>query len=575
MASMRSAGGGATASAAGVARVVPLALMAVASVGLLATGCQPGEPVAADREARPGARAPLPQGDVDGDSDGDGDRPGLASTITLVRNGDGGTQVREASATVVVITGTDLAGASDVTVATCHAQITSATATEVRAITSPCARLPRGMATVSVTTPSGTASLPAALEVTPFVISPMAPMTGGRGTFEAPMHLCDPEIPLWADTGALLYLLGGAHVCGGLFLFGGVDVEGALDGSTVIRGDGTGFTLWLNGSSHLRRLTFEAPLGEVSLSLGEGDYTVEEVTGGRLAASGTRALVLDDYSFEGDGVALDLAAESYALSDVTVRCASGAGTGVRLIAPEARPQLGNGTVARVQVSHCGRGVQIDRRSPFHQTPVLQLEDLELVDNVVGLGVVSGDLTVRDLTVRGDPATPLVSQLGVAFSGHRLNLLGGEISGQTVAGISQETSTPGGGNPDPVAQLFVDQFEIAGGPIGIEFSGYDGGTDLKLRRSVIRDQTVACVRARGHESWIDLGTAGEPGGNALSVVSGYAIEDARTDTAFGFYFYIDAHGTTLNGLGYDGNVIDGPALISPDFRIPTWNSGLRF
>lgn len=558
-----------------VARMAVMAVVAVASLGLLATGCQQGEPIAADREAQPGEREPLPQRGDEVDGDGGGGQPGLASTITLVRNGDGGTQLREASATVVVITGTDLAGASDVTVATCHAQITSATATEVRAITSPCPRLPRGMATVSVTTPSGTASLPAALEITPFVISPAAPMTGGRGTFEAPMHLCDPEIPLWADTGALLYLLGGAHVCAGLFLFSGVDVEGALDGSTVIRGDGSGFTLWLNGTSHLRRLTFEAPLGEVSLSLGEGDYTVEGVAGGRIAASNSRALAIDDYSFAGDGVALDLAAETYALSELAVQCASSTGTGLRLIAPEARPQLGSGTIARVQVSRCGRGVQIARRSPFHQTPVLELEDLELVDNVVGLEMVGGEVTVRDLTVRGDPATPLVSQVGVAFSGHRLNLLGGEVSGQTVAGISQETSTPGGGNPDPLAQLFVDQFEIAGGPIGIEFSGYDGGTDLRLRRSVIRDQTVACVRARGYESWIDLGTAGEPGGNALSVVSGYAIEDARTDTAFGFYFYIDAHGTTLNGLGYDGNVIDGPALISPDFRIPTWNSGIRF
>lgn len=499
--------------------------------------------------------------------------------LSMVRNGDGGVQLREAAATEVVISGADLAGATDVLVGTCHAQITANSATEVRAVTSPCARLPRGPVAVTVTTPSGTATWPDALEVTPFVIAAAAPTTGGRGTFESPMHLCDPEIPRWADTGTLLHLLGGVHVCGGLTLFSGVDVEGALDGSTVIRGDGGGFSLSLNGSSQLRRLTFEPPLGAVSLSLGAGDYAIEDISGGRVLATDAGSVALARVSFDGpvasDTAALDLAAEALTLRDVAVRCADGVGTGLRLIAPASRPELSVGTAAGVAVSRCARGVAIERRSPFHQTPVLALEDLLLVDDGIGLAVASGEVTVRDLEVRDDAATPLVSQVGVDFQGHRLSVLGGAIRGQTVAGVRQETSSAGGGAPDPVAQLLLDEVEIEGGPIGVEFSGYDGGTDLKIRRSSLRDQTVACVRVRGEESWIDLGTSADPGENALSVVSGYAIEDARTATALGFSFYIDAHGTTLNGLGYDGNVIDGPALISPDFRVPTWNSGIRF
>lgn len=527
-------------------------------VGLaLLSGCQEGAPALDDDGFASNELAPLG-----------------GPSLTMVRNGDGGVQMRESSETVIVITGTDLADATSVMVGTCQPQITSATATELRALTM-CYGVPRGMATVSVTTPGGTASLPNALEITPFVISPTAPPTGGRGTFESPMHLCDPTINLWADTGNLLHLLGGTHVCNGLSLIGGVDIDGATDGSTVIRGDTSGFNLFLNADSRIRRLTFEAPPEWGSMSLWSGAYLVEDVSGIRIQSNNSRSITIDGYRFEGDGVALDLAAETFALSDLVVDCAGGAGTGLQLIAPEHRPEAGSGTVERVEISRCARGVQINRRNPFYRTPVLELKDLELVDNGVGLAVSSGEITVRNLEVRGDPVAPPVSEYGVAFGGHSMSLLGGEIRGQTVAGISQSTSSPGGQNPDPVAYLFVDQYEIIGGPIGVEFSPYDGGTDIKIRRSEIRDQTVASVRVDGEESTIDLGTVEEPGGNQLSVVSGFAIDDLRTTTEFTPSFYLDAHGTTLNGLGYDGNVIDGPALISPDFRIPTWNSGIRF
>ena len=59
-----------------------------------------------------------------------------------------------------------------------------------------------------------------------------------------------------------------------------------------------------------------------------------------------------------------------------------------------------------------------------------------------------------------------------------------------------------------------------------------------------------------------------------MVSGYAIDERRSDTLYG-YEWIDAHGTTLNALGYDGNSITGPARIAPDFRIWYGVSGIRF
>ncbi len=500
-------------------------------------------------------------------------------SITMVRNEDGGVQVREASATRFVVTGTELAGATSATVQGCYETvINSATATEVR-VTSQCFSMPRGaLLSVSVTTPGGTATLPDAILVTPFVFSPAAPL-GGRGTYESPMPLCDPELELWIGGGNKMELLGGTHVCGDtLVLFGNVQVEGALDGSTVIEGDGgNSFTISMNGSAgpvEIRRLTFRELGPGVSLSLNGADFTIEDVSGGRVEVLGAPSITLDDYSFDGAGGALNLQADSFTLSDIDVRCQSGSDTGIRLAERQESFTTAQGTLARIAVEHCARGLHIARVDPFTQEPALEIDDLVLVDNVVALQMDSGQVTVRELEIRGDATTPLVSQVGVDFSGHHLSLLGGEILGQTLAGISQVTSSSGG-FPDPVAQLFVDRFEIAGGQVGVELQGYDGGTDLKIRRSVIRDQTVACLRGSGYESWMDLGTVEEPGGNALSVVSGYAIDDIRTDTNLGWHFYLDARGTTLNGLGYDTNVIDGPALIPLDFRIATSRSGIRF
>lgn len=550
-----------------------LALVALVVVGAqVLAGCQDGERSAAEPRSVEGAEPAA----------GAGPAPRGGPSLTLVRNEDGGTQVREASQTVLVIHGTELADATSVVVgATGFSQILSATATELR-VSCSCFGMARGPAAVTVTTPGGAASLPDAVEITPFVVSPSAPM-GGRGTFDSPMHLCDPALPSWIGGGNLIHLLGGVHVCAGsLLLFGRVDIEGAADGSTVIRGDGTtGFAFFLvdggqpGSPAQIRRLTFEAPLDAVSLSLNNGSFQLEDIAGGRISAISAGSISLDGYSFDGAGPGLDLDAAHFALSDLDVRCAGGDGaSGIRLASQASRGGA-RSTVERVAVTHCSRGVLIDRVSPFFQVPEMDLEDLELVDNEIGLEMRAGIITVRELEIRGDAATPLVSQYGVKFSGHYLDLLGGTIRDQTMAGIEQYTSTPGGQLPDPVAQLFVDQLEIVGGPLGISFLGYDGGTDLKVRRSVLRDQTVACVQGDGYESWIDLGTVDDPGGNALSVVSGYAVDDLRTDTRLGFYFYIDAHGTTLNGLGYDGHVIDGPAYITPDFRIPTWNSGIRF
>jgi hypothetical protein len=548
--------------------LAPLGLLA--SLASLASGCQHGD----DAEApAPRQAAPL-----------------AAPTIAMVRNEDGGVQVREASQTVVVITGTELASATAVTVGSCAPQILSATATELR-VDSSCFGVTRGMISVSVTTPDGTASAPDALLITPFVISPAAPM-GGRGTYESPLNLCDPIIPMWSGGGNKLELLGGVHTCGNtLILSPGLVIEGAADGSTVIQGDVTGgFVASMQSSGSIatvvRRLTFAPPLGYRSIIIAYdamfsgGDVTVEDVSGGRISVANAITAVIDDVSYDGPledldplSAALDVSAYQLTLSDVSLRCDGEPGIGL-LLRTVGDEDSGHVTAARVQVENCGRGVQVCALSGSPWQRQIELRDFTLVDNAVGLDVRCGMVTFRDSEIRGDAMTAQPSERGVDFSNGWLELRDSEIRGQSFAGITQYTSRAPGG-PDPVAALLLDGVEIVGAQYGVDFSGWDGGTDIRVRRSALRDQSKACVRTHGYESQLDFGTALDPGGNAFSVLpGGFAIDDVRNDTSPD-YFYLDARGTTLNGLSFDTAIVEGPASLPPYFRIARGISGIRF
>lgn len=514
-------------------------------------------------------------------------------SLTMVRNEDGGVQVRESSSTKFVLTGVDLADTTSVTVENCYESlITSATATEVR-VTSQCFGMTRGaLLDVSVTTPGGTDSLPDALLVTPFVMGPTAPLMGGRGTFESPMHLCDPDLDWWISTGNLMHLLGGVHTCGDPpMLMGSIDIEGAVDGSTVIQGDGAnGFRFAIYTSDNravtIRRLTFAAPLAHQSIQVSytegsEANVTIEDVAGGRISVLNAANVVIDDVSFDGPAWAMDptipaleVSAFQLTLTDTTLRCDGTAGTvglSLRSIEPWG---AGNVTATRVQVERCGRGVEVcpGGGSPWDRQ--FQLSELTLVDNDLGMAVSCGMVTLRDSEIRGDITTALPSRYGIAFGGGQMEIYDTEIKSQSLVGISQTTSRSPGEN-DPVAGLLLDGVEITGAQIGVDFSGYDGGTDITIRRSEIRGQSQACVRTHGYESTIDFGTEFDPGQNEFSALSGgFAIDDVRNDT-LPDYFYLDARGTKLNGLSFDTAIIEGPASLPPYFRITHGVSGIRF
>jgi hypothetical protein len=65
---------------------------------------------------------------------------------------------------------------------------------------------------------------------------------------------------------------------------------------------------------------------------------------------------------------------------------------------------------------------------------------------------------------------------------------------------------------------------------------------------------------------NLGSTSGAGNNALSVKrGGFALDDARIGTQF-LDRYILAVGTTLNGVSFDGQTLEGPAELAPYYRI---------
>ncbi len=120
------------------------------------------------------------------------------------------------------------------------------------------------------------------------------------------------------------------------------------------------------------------------------------------------------------------------------------------------------------------------------------------------------------------------------------------------------------------QAQVSDAQIQGGAVGIGFSG----SALTVRRTTVSGQDDAAVRLTGADASVDLGTAMSTGSNALSVTSGFALDDARTAPSM-TSGTIRAVGTTLNGNSYTGQLITGPATLSPDYRISSANAAIQF
>jgi len=269
---------------------------------------------------------------------------------------------------------------------------------------------------------------------------------------------------------------------------------------------------------------------------------------------------LDHYTYEGEGTAVDVFSAD--ITSSTIRHC-GSGDGIVAHAPINSPGL---TVDQTVIEDCERGIALV--GPGGSGRVIgQIANAQLLDNGIGISASFAFLEVTSTVIAGNDATPRVSSTGIAVGSGDTFLFGVEITGQTDVGFFIDHAR----SDDQDAVVFAKGLVITGGQIGITFGGIDN--NLAVRNAIIRDQTIASLAVGNLDGLTDFGTPSDPGNNQLSVISGFAIDDSRF-TESGLSHFIHATGTTLNGVSFDGQSIDGPAELAPFYRIAS-DSGIQF
>src|SRR5262249_17109469 len=153
---------------------------------VLLVGCTSHHVPAGDDAMPPGDDDAMPPGDDDA-------MPPGPPTVDSVKTADGFTQIRQGETVQLVVTGSELAGVTGVQLGRFTVSITTHTATEIRGDIA----IPHGFASgplsLSASFPAQTLTVDNAITITPYVVSAAAG-SGGHGTFQSPLALCDPNI---------------------------------------------------------------------------------------------------------------------------------------------------------------------------------------------------------------------------------------------------------------------------------------------------------------------------------------------------------------------------------------------
>jgi hypothetical protein len=474
--------------------------------------------------------------------------------ITEVETSGGSTQVRQFSTVTLVITGDRLAAATSVIVGAITAPIVTRSDTQLTVTLA----VPHGHAAgplgVTVTTPDGVVTAPAAVTITHFIVAPTAP-PGGRGTYDSPITICDPTLTL-GTAGDTFELLAGEHVCNDLLvLTGGFRMIGAGAGVTFVDTAGwevftaTGTTLIASftlrrgtfyTSNELPRFTFRDIEAVAMLldALDRGEATFERIQvvgAGLVSVGGFASMTITDVDLTGPviglGTAIQLEEGTATLTGVSIRRF---GTGVAITAPATA-----GT--------CNHSVT--------------LVGSDLIDVATGIDIGCGRAFLRDTTITDDPLAAPATAIGVDVDAGGVDLREGSRIEVTQIGVR---ASPGGcGGPEYHSSVVAADSTIIGDVTGVTHTPCDS-SGVQLRRSVVRGGTTG-LRAGCREASTcsyDLS-----GGNDLQVTSptGHAlVDDVGNFTEFDAP--IDMVGSTLNGRSYAGQLIVGPAQVTPDYRI---------
>jgi hypothetical protein len=491
-----------------------------------------------------------------------------APTITSVATTDGFTQICQSCTADLVVVGDGLSSARTVVLAAAFSTNPIATTILRKSNHQLLVRVvvPHGASQSAhdlvIRGSNGETVKPAAIEITPIVISPSASPTGG-GTFQSPMLLCDPRVEQ-VGTFDTLWLLEGTHTCDRvLHLAPTVVVVGQGAGITRVVGTGSGVRLDFDGDNPsgltvVGNLTFEGAIDGSSIRLrGDSALLVQNVDdrGGIVVTDGQQVFI-EGYRFDGPGRAIVVDSNTnVVISNTTIRnCSEGIVVDVTRSGGAARaaPQITASTI-----EHCELGIQIGR---LPQTPNAEhllstfVQDVQLIDNAVGILIQDGESVITDTTIRDDETTPATVTTGIRVDNGSLSFLVGQITGHTEIGLDLDNVAVAGRS-----NVAISNVAIVGGEIGIRVRGFDRNTILTLVDATVRDQTLASLQFTGAELFDTIGHS------RLSVLSGFAIDDLRT-VITPIAAFVVVTGVTLNGNDYSDQLLQGPLSIGSDIRI---------
>jgi hypothetical protein len=499
-------------------------------------------------DAAPDARADATD---DAASDATPDACTEAPQVVSVARADGGREARQGSTVELVVTGARLAGTTAVTLGPLPATIVSASDTELRVtVAIPHGQPPSSLA-LEVTSPGGTTSVPDAIATTYFIVAPGA--SGGRGTHESPLGICDADVAD-ADPVDRLVLLAGRHTSSCL-LHTSAPIVGAGSDRTVVAISID--TRTSSAGMSIAGLTFDSGPVDRPVIFIEGEdggfVALDDVVFDRPANAielwSGGALTVTDLYYSGSGTAISAQGE-LTITDSTI---DGCATGIRLTTRSL-------VVQNTTIQNCTTGVDVGvPMSAFPgRSPPVEIVDSVLRNNLTGVLMASGEVELQGAMIIDDGTVTSTPTVGVRIFAGYVHV---RASAVTATGIAIETvhldCISGSG-------VMLDDADIEGGDVAVHHASCEQG-QVHARRSRLRGRNAGLVIATRDDLY-DLGNPSSPGDNDLSVTSptGYALIDHR-DLAEPIT-HVTMTGTTLNGRSYAGQTIIGPADVVPDYLL---------
>jgi hypothetical protein len=403
-------------------------------------------------------------------------------------------------------------------------------------------------------TAAGTVARAAALTVTPFVHA-VDGRPDGRGTYSSPLRACRGD-DAWLQmqrTDTMLLLAGTYGCTDRLTVRRGVIVRGEGPRRTVLLAAGVYTVGDFYGTTEIRDLSLTEVDGFAVIWLSRGNAIIDNVHIHDVRATGI---------FSEEEVTVAISRYSYRNPDAT---------GVAVFHPRARV-----TVTNSKIGPAYRGVLVGAGRADLAGTYITDASVGVVAGREGQHGDGGVVTMTGGTITGTTAVT-AHDGSVTLDGTELTATGAYrwtgIEVTTAAVELRDTSVRGWDvgvllldwRSEP-SSLRLDGATIDGNDAGI--SALASSLDvLTIRRSEIRGGRSALTLG-GAPRLVDLGTAADPGANAL-VSEGYALDDYRIDPGAA----VELVGTTLNGQTIQG-VVDGPADAPPQYRLRAANQ-LRF